>query len=250
MIPLIFLPFLLMKRDRPPAYNYMSYKSDKTGETRPQGHCPKGYRPQGHGSNGYRPQGHRPHGLKRPQQKKGKKIQDKVWVLVELTPGHNVYARRRRVNPDTAGTFVSLIQARDLDTLERMPHPQPGYFGATHHFRTRVHSEGENFLRESSRVPLSKAEPPEVLNQIVLDRIRLDPSKVFLGPAYPVEENANLVNDTQICVSGGIEDDESPEDAAMRELEEEIGMVSDGDFQYVSWTFLDGRNHHLFYVRV
>ena len=211
-----------MKRMKPTMINT---KSGKTGETRPQGH-----------------------GHKRPHQKKGKKP-DKVWVIVELREGHNVYTRRRVVNSDTAGTFVSLIQARDLDTLENMPHPQPGYWGATHHFRTRVHPEGENLLRESW-VPLSKAEPPEVLNQRVLDMIRVNPGKVFLGPAYPARDNPTLVNDTQLCISGGIEDGESPEVAARRELAEEIGMVSDGDFQYVSGTISGGRNHHLFYVRV
>ena len=194
--------------------------SGKTGETRPKGHKCRGGR------------------------------QNKVWVIVELRSDHiRVNKRNRNVTTDTAGTFMTLIRSADLGTIQEMPQPQPGPWGSTHHFQTRVHTEGVNGMRDLW-VPISQAQPPQSLNHIVRNRIGNNPNSVFLGPAYPVRDDPTSVNDTQFCVSGGIESMESPENAARREVAEEIGMAPIGEFEYITNVNFGGRRHHLFYVQV
>ena len=146
----------------------------------------------------------------------------KVWVLVESTDFPIVERIWSSDSGDTAGTFVTVYSQRDLDNTENIPE-RFRTWGMTRQFKgVDVHHHSKKWLTPL-RVPISSSTGP-FHESHVLPHIAAKGESKFIGPAYPNRKNPKWINDTQLCVSGKVEEyDESLEAAAIREIREEIG---------------------------
>jgi hypothetical protein len=185
-----------------------------------------------------------------------RRLGDKVWVVVRDT-GARLSRRRRHPLPngtiDTGGTFVTLLNAGSLRTISDIPRRfrRDGDFAPTHQIHVEgFHREGRGDRTRNTRlrIPLSvRATGP--FEREVFDYVL--EGGTFLGPAYPYNRDGReLISDTQLCVSGGVEDGEDPHDTARREVQEEIGFTPRRLTFVRIHTDRHGRTHHLFYADV
>jgi hypothetical protein len=146
----------------------------------------------------------------------------KIWVLVESTDFPIVDRIWSSDSGDTAGTFVTVYSQRDLDNTENIPE-RFRTWGMTRQFKgVDVHHHSKTWLTPL-RVPISSSTGP-FHDSHVLPHIAAKRESKFIGPAYPNRKKPKWINDTQLCVSGKVEEyDASLEDAAIREIREEIG---------------------------
>ena len=154
-----------------------------------------------------------------------KNSRSKVWVLVERRNFPIVYREWRPHPKDKAGRFVTQFCWADLNNTEEVPKEKFWLrnWDITSQFKSvNVHDCTKRRLIPL-RVPISSSTGP-FHKSIVLPYIEANEGSEFIGPAYPDEKNPKWINDTQLCVSGKVEDyDASLEDAAIREIREEIG---------------------------
>ena len=159
----------------------------------------------------------------------------KIYVLV-CGKGIDYMARERdetRGDPDTAGKHLTIIKNvlryRGLTDADIAMHRE-----TPHWYRPKksigpvevLKSNGD--ILEDQYVPLSRATGPWCWHQFVERYIRsnIRENGPFLAPAYPCNDNPNLVLDTQLCVSGKVEKyDVDPVACAIREIKEEIGVL-------------------------
>lgn len=150
-------------------------------------------------------------------------LNSKIWVLVESTDFPIVNRIWSSDSGDTAGRFVTVYCQEDLDNTEEIPE-RFRTWGMTRQFKVvNVHDISKRWLIPL-RVPISSSTGP-FHESHVLPHITANRESKFIGPAYPNRKNSKWINDTQLCVSGKVEDyDASLEAAAIREIREEIGL--------------------------
>lgn len=180
------------------------------------------------------------------------RLKNKVWVTVELNSSVDEFYQRKRIeSTDTAGMYVCCFTGSQLSTITNISsrRKQSGW-DPTHHFSSSIHIEDEKELRQQY-VPLSKATPPKIMEGYIMRLFANKCDTPFLGPAYPTKHDASIINDTQLYVSGAIEDiDGSSKIAALREVREEIGLEP----KYIGYrckVYDDkGRTHYWYHVVV
>ena len=156
-----------------------------------------------------------------------REVQDsKIWVLVEGGRDFDPVRRGWIDNSgDTAGRFVTQFCQADLENTEEISEKLWWLrrSGMTSQFKkVKVHDSTKNWMVRLN-VPISYSTGP-FHDSHVLRHIAANRRSKFIGPAYPNKKYPDSINDTQLCVSGKVEEhDESLEAAAIREIGEEIG---------------------------
>jgi hypothetical protein len=179
------------------------------------------------------------------------RLKNKVWVTVELNSSlDELYQRKRIESTDTAGRYVCYFTGSQLSTITNIPsRRKPSGWEPTHHFSSSIHIEDEKELGQQ-HVPLSKATPPKIMEEYIMRMFASRCDIPFLGPAYPTKHDASIINDTQLYVSGAIEDiDGDSEAAALREVREEIGLEPKY-ISYIGKVDDKGRTHYLHHAVV
>lgn len=189
--------------------------------------------------------------------KSGVKKRSKVWVVVRYT-GASLAPRRRRPLPgkeiDTGGTFVTIYDRGSIGSITQIPRKfrRSGHYAPFRQMHVSgFHREGRADFAKNKRlqVPLSARATGPFEKEVFA---HIHKGGTFLGPAYPYtnRDGRELISDTQLCVSGGVEEGEEPRATAIREVEEEIGFTPHnmifGELRVDKY----GNTHQLFYAEV
>lgn len=166
----------------------------------------------------------------------------KVWVAVRTRRDSGVLERallsRARTGGlrDTGGIYATILNQESI--RQALSRPQDIHVEA-------IHRTGEMRIRPSQQVRLSTALGP--FHDRVCSEIGED--QMLIGPAYP---GVDGISDTQVCVSGGVKPYETDDltKAAIREVQEELGVEARVEASGYEPQFERGKMHHLFWAYV
>lgn len=143
------------------------------------------------------------------------KRKGKVYVTINLSS--DIIDRKRVESCDIGGKYICMFTSANI---------------SRDYVSSKIHREGSNrFFR--AKIKKSTYRARSGFDRTILEFIRKNSSATFLGPAYHSsrDESGKIrdhIIDTQIYVSGAIEEGETALEAALREIAEEIGKdVSD-----------------------
>ena len=177
---------------------------------------------------------------------------EKIWVSVTTTNIIRVSQRKKTDMSDSGGVFVTLYGSKSISSIQPISIPKKGRWAPTHEITVDgVHHMDNSRIVPGYTMPLSKALGPFHYS-IILPHIHNNPEKTFIAPAYPTKEG-DAIADTQICVSGKVEQFEKPIDAAKREIKEELGMESIEITEIIPHgkpVIINRTLHHLFFASV
>lgn len=132
---------------------------------------------------------------------------NKVYVTVEKVPETDVTTRCRTVSGDKAGERIGIFTSYDLTGKNRII--------------CKLHDEGQKmtFTPKYNHM-ISKYKARHNWHYAIIDSMKYKDTE-WLGPCYMKYKK---IQDMQLYVSGTIDGDESFEEAAIREINEEIGL--------------------------
>jgi len=140
-----------------------------------------------------------------------RKLKPKVYVTVQLSDRSVLYGRRRLITTDIAGKYICCFSSDNVKE---------------DYVSTEVHREGRTKTFRAS-INRSTYSARNGFESKICRFIHENPGITFVAPSYHkcVSFGRDSITDTQLYVSGGVEQyDRSHEDAARREIREEIGL--------------------------
>lgn len=136
-----------------------------------------------------------------------RRIKNKIYVTVEKSPDTDVTKRSRIDNSDIGGERIGIFTNQDMVNKNKII--------------CNLHDEGKDrIFYPRKKHMISKYTARHKWHSQIINSM-LSKEAVWLGPCYMVNGE---IGDMQLYVSGTIEKGESFEDAAQREIKEEIGL--------------------------